>query len=678
MTTATHADFAGPKDAAASEKRAVRWLGLAFAILTAAIVLFFAVFDWDWVRGPVARFASDATGRRVRIDGHLKVHLLTMTPRVTVGGLKIGQPSWAGDGDMAEVEELIVEAKLLPLLTGHVVMPLLELDKPNFDLRHDAKGRSNWSLGNGAKGGKLPPIQRFVVNDGHIHYVDLPRKLTITGMIDTNERAGGASAHAFSLNGEGSINTKPFTIRVSGGPLINVKLNAPYPFSGDVRAGETHIVATGTIGKAFDLSTFNTQLHLTGRDLGDLYDLTGLVLPNTPAYELQGKLDHSGKEYDFTGIAGRIGGSDLRGRFSVSTASGRPFVNAWLRSRTLDFKDMSALFGAAPGGKGKASAKPAQKAASAALAAQQRFLPDAPLATDRIQKMDARLDYAAESVTDTFLPLRHVQLKLKLDHGLLTADPLDFDFPQGRLTSQISLNGRGKVPVTSLDARLSNAELKNFVPSSKGAEAPIEGLFAARVKLTGAGDSVHRAAANSDGAVTLVIPHGHMRQAFAELLGVNAGKGLSLLLSKNNAQTEVRCGVAAFDVRHGEMAARNIVFDTDVVRVNGTGSANLGSESFDLTFKGDTKKARLLHVWLPITVHGHFRSPQIGVQPGPAVAQGGVALALGAVLGPLAAILPFVDPGLGKSADCAALMAEAKSSPAPVKSALPVTPAAKK
>lgn len=679
MTTANPADFHAHNPAAATERKAVQWLGLAFAVFVAAVLVFCALFDWDWVRGPVARFASDATGRRVRIDGHLRVHLLTWTPTATVGGLKISQPAWNGSGDMAQIDQLVVSVRLMPLLGGHVVIPLLQLDKPNLDLKRDAQNRANWNLGKpNAEGGKLPPIQRFVVNDGHVRYLDVKRKLTILGTIDTNERSGGASAHAFSLNGEGSINTKPFTIRVTGGPLINVKLDAPYPFSGDVRAGDTHVIATGTIRKAFDLSAFTTSLHITGRDLADLYDLTGLVLPNTPVYDLHGKLDHAGKLYNFTGIGGRLGGSDLMGRFSVSTATGRPFVNAWLRSHVLDFKDLSVLFGAAPEGKGKAAAKPEQKAVSAQTAAQGRILPDAPLDTARLQKMDARLDYAAESVTDTFLPLRHAELKLRLDHGLLTADPLNFDFPQGRLTSTIALDGRGKTPVTSLDARLSNVDIKNFIPGAKGAAPALEGLFAARVKLTGAGDSVHRAAANANGAMTLVIPHGRMRQAFAELLGVNVGKGLSLLLSNSNNESQVRCGVAAFAVRGGQANGRNIVFDTDVVRVNGTGSLSLADESFDLTFKGDTKKPRLLHVFLPITVHGHWRSPQLGVQPGPAIVQGGLAAALGGLLSPLAAILPFVDPGLAKSADCGALMSEAKTAPAPVKAPLPVTPPAKK
>ena len=70
------------------------------------------------------------------------------------------------------------------------------------------------------------------------------------------------------------------------------------------------------------------------------------------------------------------------------------------------------------------------------------------------------------------------------------------------------------------------------------------------------------------------------------------------------------------------------------------------------------------------------------MQATPAVAQVGVAVALGAVLTPLAAVLPFVDPGLAKNADCAGLMSEAQTTSAPVKASqakgLITTPAAHK
>ncbi len=657
-------------------------MGGSLVALIAVIVLAFALFDWNLLRGPLARLASDATGRDVRIDGDLKVHLLTAQPRVSIGGLKIGQPAWAGGASvkMATVDTVTAEIRWMSLLKGRPVLPLLELVHPSLDLRRDADGRTNWSFSDHPSAGaapKLPPIERFVVDAGRLHFVDAARKMVIDGTIDSNEHAAGPQAHAFSLVGQGTLNRKPFALTVAGGPLLNVKLDQPYPFSGTVRMGATHVEARGELHRPFDLAAYSTRLHLSGPDLADLYYLTGLALPNTPTYDLQGELKHGGKDYNLSRVAGRIGASDIAGLMDVTTATGRPVVKATVHSRSLDFKDLAALVGGAPVGKAAATANPTQKVEAAKMAAEQRLLPDAPLDADRLRKMDATLDYSADAVKDTMLPLRGAHLHLTLDHGLLTMNPLAFDLPQGRFTSIVSLNGRGATPVTSVDAKLSNVELQNFVPGAKGAAAPIEGLMAARVKLTGRGDSVHRAAADANGAITVVIPHGHMRQAFAELLGVNVGKGLGLLLSKNNQQTDIRCGVASFDVRNGEMTASQILLDTDVVRVKGEGGGNLADETLNLVLKGDSKKFRLTHVFLPITVGGHFRSPALGLQPGTAVAQGGAAIALGIVLTPLAAILPFVDPGLAKNADCQSLMADAKTAPAPVKGALPTTPAKK-
>ena len=51
------------------------------------------------------------------------------------------------------------------------------------------------------------------------------------------------------------------------------------------------------------------------------------------------------------------------------------------------------------------------------------------------------------------------------------------------------------------------------------------------------------------------------------------------------------------------------------------------------------------------------------------VAQAAGAVALGAVLSPLAVVLPFIDAGLAKDANCGALMAQGQAEGAPVKPA---------
>jgi hypothetical protein len=185
---------------------------------------------------------------------------------------------------------------------------------------------------------------------------------------------------------------------------------------------------------------------------------------------------------------------------------------------------------------------------------------------------------------------------------------------------------------------------------------------------------VHQAAANADGTITLVMPKGQIRQAFAELLGINAGKGLTLLLSDDPRKTELRCAVADFKVKGGLATAQTLVIDTGVVISHGKGTVNLDTERMDLVLDGDSKKPRLLKLWSPITLKGPLSAPKPGVQAGSLAAQGGLALGLGALLSPLAVILPFVDPGLAKDADCAALVASARGKGVAV-SASAATPA---
>src|ERR1041385_6994563 len=65
---------------------ALKWGGAALAVVILLILVF---FDWNMLRGPLARYASGRLHRQVRIEGNLHVHLWSWTPRVDVGGLHI-------------------------------------------------------------------------------------------------------------------------------------------------------------------------------------------------------------------------------------------------------------------------------------------------------------------------------------------------------------------------------------------------------------------------------------------------------------------------------------------------------------------------------------------------------------------------------------------------------------
>ena len=643
-----------------------RWgqaLLAAIVLIIGALLIFLAQPNWNWARSFVSSIASGKLHRPVRIDGNLRVHLFSFTPTATVGGLKIGQPNWGAQAGLkpylAEVDAVAVTAELMPVFIGRIVLPRLQVDRPNVQLYQDKDGRANWDFSDGTNKGKptkLPPIRNFIINDGHLTMTSVQRKLTFTGTVNAHEQAD-AGGQAFNLSGDGSLNGNKFDLKAMGGPLLNVRTSVPYPFDMAVRAGDTRITAKGRVLHPFNLGQLGGAVTVSGRNLADLYYLTGLTLPDTPAYKISANVSRNDRIYDIAGINGRVGGSDLEGTLKVDTSrNNRPYLTGDLRSRLLDFKDLGSLFGAtsanAPQG---ASISATPTAATAA----RRLLPDATLDIERIRGMDAKVRYKALSVkASSKLPLREVSLGVNLDHGLMTLDPVEFSSPQGRLQGTARIDARNAVQQNSLDMRLTGLRVQDFIPNISGSK-PLEGILDARVKASGTGNSVHKAAASANGQLTLVMPSGTIRQSFAELMGVNATKGLFQLLTKDPHETDVRCAVADFQIRNGVMQASNAVFDTGVTRVSGGGTINLKDESLKLVFKGKPKKFRLTHINAPIVIGGHLSAPKFGIDPGPAVVQGGLALALNT-------LLPFVSLDYAKDANCAALMSEMQAKGAPV------------
>jgi len=151
-----------------------------------------------------------------------------------------------------------------------------------------------------------------------------------------------------------------------------------------------------------------------------------------------------------------------------------------------------------------------------------------------------------------------------------------------------------------------------------------------------------------------------MRAVIAELTGIDLSRGLGLFLTKSDATTAVRCGVANFHAGAGDLKATTFVIDTNHVLVTANGHVDLSSERLDLALRGQPKELRLFRLRTPIVVHGSLSHPQIGVQAGKAIGQAGGAAALGVLLTPLAAVLAFVDKGLAKDANCVSLLSEAE------------------
>jgi uncharacterized protein involved in outer membrane biogenesis len=279
--------------------------------------------------------------------------------------------------------------------------------------------------------------------------------------------------------------------------------------------------------------------------------------------------------------------------------------------------------------------------------------------------------FRAKSIEAGTVPFEQVAFRVKLDNGVLALDPFAFEMPQGHLAGNVKIDARKKVPKVHMDVRVKDIQLDQLKGKGKGpdASAPLSGVMEARAVIDGTGDSVHTVMSNANGMLTVVLPNGEVRSAFAELTGINVAKGVGLLLTKSEDRAQIRCGVAQFNIKDGLMNAENVTFDTQNVVIRGKGDIKLGPEELNLQIKGEPKKIRLTRLRTPIEVKGHLLKPSVGVDVGSTVKQGAIAAALGAIATPIAAVLAFVDPGLAKDQNCAAMLAEAEQKgPPPPKS----------
>jgi uncharacterized protein involved in outer membrane biogenesis len=644
-----------------------KWTVLSVIGLVAAIVVAASMADWNALRGPIGRVVSAKVGHSTSIDGNLSVRLWSWNPTVTVEDVNIQNPPWAERRRMLNVQKAVVQISLRHLLTGKLVLPRVEVWAP---AERDASERASWEAASGSRPAAgaslhLPAIQQLVIRDGKLHVVDRIRHLTFSGTLVADEQEHAQDEAAFQLHCAGSLNGRVFKLQANGGPLINVEPNTPYHFTVHMTAADISLAMHATVPKPFDLAAYDAAFTVSGDDLADAYYLTGLALPNSARYKVDGTLKHRGDQFQIDDVHGQTGSSDITGNVSVSVREKRPKLTAQLTSTHLNIADLAPALGTRVPPRGSQSAAdytPVRPRDTEPQSTNGLLLPDADLQVNRVRGMDGDVTFKAQSVISSKIPLRHVQFHLLLDGGVLRLDPLSVTLPQGQLTGRVQVDASKDVPQSDIDMKLEHVDLAQFKPAS-ATDAPMEGILAGRIQLHGRGSSVHKFASSADGVLGMVIPRGQIRALLVELTGIDVSRALGLALTQNQQQVELRCGVAKFQIAQGQVNAKTMVIDTTNVLITGRGDIDLATERLNLSLQGDPKKVHLLRLRSPIRVGGSLSKPQIGIKPEKALLQAGTGTVLATLLTPIAAILAFVDPGLAKDANCSALVAGAHSPP---------------
>ncbi len=639
--------------------RIARNVVLALVGLIVAIWLVLYITKGRFLKHTFERYVGGQTHRPVRVDGDFQLYFAPFRIKFLAERMTIANPAWATRPYLFKADRIDTRIAPLSLLWGKRRLYWLDLANGAVDLEWDAAHAANTWTFSDKKGGKpleFPRIDTATVRGTTVRYRDprmqLLADLNVADIISTNARIG----KAVGVDGSGTIRATPFRVAarlLAPDATVNRGKNELV-----LRAWAAHNVldVSGTLPSIAGIEGVPLRTRARGRNLSELLEIIGVVIPNTRTYDLHAQLVQEGQEYRFTRMAGIVGKTDVAGILTITNGT-RLHLDSRLATKTLDIVDAAPFIGYNPDIVERAGAI---AAAAATGAGPQRLLPDAALPIATMQRFDADLKWTIRTVRSRNLPISDVDLTLDLERGRLALSPMSFAMARGNVASDVVFDTRQRPAADSYDIRLSPTPLGRLLAGYGVAEAGTTGTIKGRIQLTGRGDSIHDSLSTARGRIAFIIPHGQMWTRNVQLAELDIGTFVQKMFEdKLKKPVQLNCGLIGFTVRNGVAAADPILIDTSKNVILGRGGFSFRTEAIDLAIRADGKKFSLFSGQSPVGIGGNFAAPKLDVISDQLLGRAGAGLGLAIVATPLAGVLAFVDVGDAKSAACGPVLAGA-------------------
>ncbi|NWA29006.1 AsmA family protein [Pseudomonas gingeri] len=680
-------------------RKILAWTGASLVLLLAVLVAVIALFDWNRVKPPINAKVSAILHRPFAINGDLSVRWQREAdeggwrawvpwPHLIAEDLTLGNPDWSKNPQMVTLKRVELRLSPLPLLAQQVVIPRIDLTEPNANLERLADGRASWTFQFDPTDPKAEPSSWVVdigaigFDKGHVTFDDQSLKAHLDLVIDplgksipfgdivgdkaakkALEKGAAPQDYAFALKVKGQYHGQNLAGSGKIGGLLALQDAAkPFPVQADVKIADTRIAVAGTLTDPRNLGALDLRLTLSGASLGNLYPLTGVTLPDSPAYETDGHLiaklrDPAGAAFTYENFNGKIGTSDIHGSLVYLASQPRPKLSGTLVSNQLLMTDLAPLIGADSNAKQKARGGESKQPAD-------RVLPVEEFRTERWRDMDADVEFTGKRIVHSSeLPFTDLYTHLMLTDGELSLEPLRFGVAGGKLDAQIRLNGRTTPMQGRAKLTARNFKLKQLFPTFEPMKTSF-GELNGDADIAGTGNSVAKLLGTSNGDLKMLVNDGAISRGLMEIAGLNVG---NYVVGKifGDKEVKINCAAADLGIKSGLATTRLFVFDTENAIIYIDGTANFANEQLDLKVTPESKGFRLLSLRSPLYVRGKFIKPDAGVQAVPLMLRGAGMLALGVIAGPAAGLLALVAPSGDEPNQCAPLLEQMRAGKAP-------------
>ena len=111
----------------------------------------------------------------------------------------------------------------------------------------------------------------------------------------------------------------------------------------------------------------------------------------------------------------------------------------------------------------------------------------------------------------------------------------------------------------------------------------------------------------------------------------------------------------------GLLTSGVVVLDTEDSLLVGNMTIDMEDEVINAKLDAKPKDNSLLSLRVPVVVSGRLKEPEVGLDTERTLSRGAAAVALGTLLSPFAAILPFIESGDAENTNCRELINRSRS-----------------
>lgn len=712
---------------------------VALGVIAVFVLAFVAAeaAGWPFLAGPIERALSKALDRRVSFGAttdtapRVRIHLLGGL-RIDAPQIEIGAPSWSTAPNMLVARDAHLQVAYINLWRAYrgKALRVHDLQAASLDLQLErlADGRASWQFGaakptppDTSAALTLPQFDHLQVNDGKIRVHDVPlvvdadATFSLVEASEANDGRTGIGSPGLQVHAQGTYRKLPLKIDLRAAGLTPAVVSGvqalPLPVSIDAHVGRATLLFKGTATDALHFAGLEGDYSMQGPSLAAVGDPVGITLPTTGPFNAKGRVAKRGAVWNVVVAQAGIGSSRLAGAFTFDRTPKIPLLAGRLTGTRLAMADLGPAIGTrvpvgavppavsgsppdlplrvrAPAREPSATPRPAAPASAPASAptierasSTGRVLPDRPFDLPSLRAMNANVLIDIDTVdlgSGLLEPLKPLRAHLVLADAVLVLRDIDARTGTGRLAGTVQLDGRSAaIALWNADVRWEGVRLESWIHQARANNAApyVSGQLKGEARVAGQGKSTAAILGSLRGGVRAQVSNGSISHFLVEAAGLDLAQGLGVLI-KGDDSLPLQCLVADLVADKGMLRPRALVIDTRDSTMWLDGSISLATEALELDAHVSPKDFSPFALRTPVHLRGTFSAPRVTLDAGRLGARVGAAALLG-LLNPIAALIPFIDPGDSEeakrgAAGCADLSRRIKAQPT-----LPAPPAAR-